>query len=269
MATHVDLYSRTERVDLQLQRGDRKEGDPVSSLDKPFADLSHRPNLMRVVFSFKMHEKVKEIQIPTVGNREETARYLNGLYHDISLLEGALQQFRLPFSTLPVLYRTEAIRQDREAMHSVIDASYLLQRYDHRGHFEKIARSPHRLLAHFAVHNLGFLSGGQTFVVALSRNFGEEAVHLYRYPEKKPHDLLQKFNEELQQFLEGLSDKEFEEFQAEADLAWIFVCDLFGANVRKTKSCCDCMQRAWSQCTTFVWNNIPSVFVWKWEKKAQ
>jgi hypothetical protein len=107
MALQFDPASST-RV-LESQNGQRSDGFTVPVLKVNFADLSKRPQLMRVVFSFKMHELVKEIQSPTYGDKVATARYLNGLYHDIRLIEQALQQFELPFSGLDVLYRTMEI----------------------------------------------------------------------------------------------------------------------------------------------------------------
>jgi len=267
MALQFDPTS-SKRV-LESQTNERVDGATTSGVKVHFADLSKRPPLMRVVFSFKMHDLIKEIQIPTYGDRAATARYLNGLYHDVRLIEQSLQQFELPFSNLDVLYRTNEIQKDQAAMRSVREASDLVGYFDHAGHFASIARSPHRLLAHFTVHNLGFLSGGQTFATTLSRNFGEDTVNLYRYPEKNPHNLLTAYNEELQRYLNGLTEEEFAEFQEEANLAWVFICDLFGRDVRVAKSRCEAVQRAWNQCKRFAWNYTPSALGWLWQKKSK
>jgi len=206
-----------------------------------------RPALWNRLFSMKDHESIIRVQMPTVAKRKETASYLNGLHHDIRLLEGHLQKHRLHFDTLPLLFREEAIRQDLQAIRTEEEMADLVKIYDHEGHFNSIAGKPHLLLAHLSVHYLGFLSGGQALAPKYSKNFGEDTVHLYDYKDQNPHGLMNRFLVEVEGYLQGLPPEENQAFQEEVRLGWIFICDLFGANIRKAKSCCSCIQRIWKK----------------------
>jgi hypothetical protein len=235
--------------------------------DKKISDLSLRPKLGSIVFSMKRHDRIIAVQRPTYGDREKTANYLAGLSRDIDDLEGRLRVHQVPFTTLRQLARSEAIADDLNNMGVDADASPLIEEQDHAGHFEEIAASPHRLLAHLAVHYIGFLSGGQIAAPILSRNFGANTVNLYRF-DGGAMSLKSQFERELQDYLDTLSDEEFLEYQEEVAIAWNYVIDLFGVDAQKRKSCCDCVRGVWDRMKKCASDVSSSALNWKWSKKG-
>lgn len=196
------------------------------------------------VFSMDKHELIKEVQMPTLSNRRITASYLAGLLADLSFIEEALAESGVRMPSLSILSRAAAIRQDIEAMGPAEPPSHLVHQFQHREHLESIRDRPALLLAHLSVHYLGFLSGGLMLAPKYASHFGEEAVHLYRFPGQQPHLLQQQFLNEMAKAIEGADQGEFDR---EVQTAWEFACDLFGRDIRPKLSCCFCIQRVWSR----------------------
>lgn len=177
-----------------------------------------RLGLWKLLFSHQNHERIIQVQMPTVEKRKETTMYLKGLLHDIRLLEGHLKRHQLHFDTLSFLFREEAIKLDIKAMNDKVEMSDLIEVYDHEGHFDSISEKPHLLLAHLCLHYVGFLSGGQALSPKYSKNFGADAVHLYDFKDQIAGDLMKRFLSEVEAYLKGLPPEEFEAFQKEVQL---------------------------------------------------
>ncbi len=222
-----------------LQHGVNTDSSPQQAPRKSLG-------LWNLLFSFKDHQRIVQIQMPTVEKRKETTMYLKGLLHDIRLLEGHLKRHQLHFDTLSILFREEAIKLDIKAINDEEEMSELVETYDHEGHFESIAGKPHLLLAHLCLHYVGFLSGGQALSPKYSKNFGEDAVHLYDFKDEEPRSLMNRLIVEVEEYLQGLLPEEFQAFKKEVQLGWTFTFDLFNANVRKAKCCCSSIQRIWA-----------------------
>lgn len=218
------------------------------------AQVHVRQAIRANVFSMDKHELIKEIQLPTLSDRRITASYLSGLLADLSFIEEALLSSRVPLPSLQILARTEAIRKDIEAMGPVEPPSDLVRRFGHKEHLEKIRNRPALLLAHLSVHYLGFLSGGLILAPKYAAHFGEQAVHLYRFPGQMAHLLQQQFLNEMGDAIEGADQAEFD---SEVQTAWEFACDLFGRDIRPKWSCCFCIQRLWNRiCGSISWTKI-------------
>jgi hypothetical protein len=197
----------------------------------PSKPASERPPLMRLILFMPGHTAAIDAQKPIMEDPRKYGQYLLNLRHDLALLEAGMDAHSVSLPSLPVLVRTPALDKDIAHLGAEGDVSPLVKTYDHADYFRSIASEPAKLAAHLYVHYLGFLFGGQGLATDITRKWGEEAAHLYRF-DADPTALRTSSMSELGAYVQAMTEGEFAAFQNEVPIAWTFTCDLLDRDIR-------------------------------------
>jgi hypothetical protein len=200
--------------------------DPSLVISDQLRRAEVRPGLFALVIRDKYHGiAVQQLKQKLLPSKADYTYYLLGLRHDVALIESALKKTKIPL-TLDDVYRSEAIESDLQALKATDEPlPKQLEACGHAKYFATIADQPHRLIAHLAVHHLGFMFGGQTTSKTLrGQEWGTNAASLYRFSNLSA--LLPAFSVELTRYLHRLPEAQYQEYMKEVTTAWIFACHL-------------------------------------------
>lgn len=192
-----------------------------------------KPHLFSMVSLGRFHgpvvRQLTDVIVPSKGNYTQ---YLLGVKNILALTESAMKKV-LPdaLPSLDSVCRTDALEKDLAALGAKDEQPFDVTQ-GHAAHLASIADAPHRLVAHLAVHHLGFMLGGQATSGRITgRDWGKESVALYQFPNLKP--LLAAYSKELTDYMHGLSVDQYREFTQEVVTAWEFACHVEGLKTGK------------------------------------
>lgn len=197
---------------------------------------SDRPTYLSLLMTGRYHRSLIEKQKPSLTNVQDYGKYLLNLRHDLILFENNLGSLHFTLPIFTFLFGVKGVNQDLLSLGLSKQSAVFSKQEKHANYICRLRSKPHLFVLHASVHLLGFLAGGQIIAKNLkTTSWGKDIVHLYEF---KPFncDYYSSCLSELNDYMNCLSESEFQELKEEIPLAWAFAEDLFETNASNPSS---------------------------------